>query len=72
MREYGEQYPDMQGYCDERIAAAQAARAKLKDGIIPCRLSYTVVEYSEGMDDQELYTGGEHGYIDFLIRPKAE
>lgn len=70
MKEYGEQHPDMSDYANARIAAAQAVRAKIADGTIPCRLTYTVVEYTEGMDDQELYTGGEHGKIDFIIRPK--
>ena len=70
MKEYGEQYPDSLDSVNARVAAAQAVREKLAEGVIPCKLSYTVVEYTEGMDDQELYTGGEHGSIEFIIRPK--
>ena len=58
-------------YAEERIHAAQAIRAKLKDEIIPCRLTYSVVEYTEGMDDMQLYTGGEQGFVDFVIRPAS-
>ena len=29
---------------------------------------YTVVEYFEGISDTELYTGGQYGAIDFIIR----
>ena len=70
MDEYASQYPDMKEYAENRVADAQAIREKLKDGIIPVRLTYSVVEYTEGMDDMELYTGGEHGYVDFIIHPK--
>lgn len=62
---------DMKDYAEERIHAAQAIRAKLKDEIIPCRLTYSVVEYTEGMDDTQLYTGGEQGFVDFVIRPAS-
>ena len=71
MKEWSEQYPDMKDYAEERIHAAQAIRAKLKDEIIPCRLTYSAVEYTEGMDDMQLYTGGEQGFVDFVIRPAS-
>ncbi len=48
MKEWSEQYPDMKDYAEERIHAAQAIRAKLKDEIIPCRLTYSVVEIQKG------------------------
>lgn len=72
MKEYGEQNPDLKEYAEERIVAARLARARLKDGAVSCRLAYSVVEYTEGMDDMELYTGGEQGYVDFIIRPKTD
>lgn len=71
MKEWSEQYPDMKDYAEERIHAAQAIRTKLKDEIIPCRLTYSAVEYTEGMDDTQLYTGGEQGFVDFVIRPAS-
>ncbi|MEI3406490.1 MAG: hypothetical protein V8Q79_07935 [Christensenellales bacterium] len=71
MKEWSEQYPDMKDYAEERIHAAQAIRAKLKDEIIPCRLTYSAVEYTEGMDDTQLYTGGEQGFVDFVLRPAS-
>ena len=33
-----------------------------------CTQMYTVVEYFEGISDTELYTGGQYGAIDFIIR----
>lgn len=70
MAKYAEQYPDMAQYAEEQIAAARTGREKLAEGTIPCTLNYTVVEYTEGMDDLELYTGGRQGQIDFVIQPK--
>ena len=70
MAEYANQNPDMKEYAESRVTNAQAIRENLKDGMIPVRLIYSVVEYTEGMDDLELYTGGEQGYVDFVIRPK--
>ena len=70
MAKLAEQYPDMAQYAEEQIAAAKTGREKLAEGTIPCTLNYTVVEYTEGMDDLELYTGGEQGQVDFVIRPK--
>ena len=57
----------MKEYADGKIAEAQAAREKLAEGI-PCVLQYRIVEYTEGMDDEVLYTGGTTGQVEFAVR----
>ena len=42
---------------------------KLTEEGIPCTLHYRIVEYTEGMDDTELYTGGYRGEVSFILRP---
>ena len=64
---FGKEYPNMKEYADGKIAEAQAAREKLAEGI-PCVLQYRVVEYTEGMDDEVLYTGGTTGQVEFAVR----
>ena len=65
--EYVEEYPVRKDYAEKLVAGAQAAREKLKDGSFPCTLTYSVVEYVEGMDDEILYSGGEEGTVEFTI-----
>ena len=65
--EYAEEYPDMADYAEKLVAGAKVAREKLKDGSFPCTLTYSVVEYVEGMDDEILYSGGEEGTVEFTI-----
>ena len=72
MADYAEENPDLPSHVNSRMDAVRSVRDNLKDGTIPCRLTYTVVEYTEGMDDRDLYTGGEHGYIDFIIQPSGQ
>ena len=69
MREYANESPDMKDYYEQKIAAAQAARERLNREGITCYLTYRVVEYTEGMDDLELYTGGGGRSVQFIIRP---
>ena len=64
---YGKEYPNMKEYTDGKIAEAQAAHEKLVKGI-PCVLQYRIVEYTEGMDDEVLYTGGITGQVEFAVR----
>lgn len=71
MQAYAGAYPDMKDYAEQQIAAAQAARALIRDGSLPCVLTYTVVRYTEGMADTDLYTGSADGQVEFLIRPGA-
>ena len=42
---------------------------KITEEGIPCTLHYRLVEYTEGMDDKELYTGGTQGEVTFIVRP---
>ena len=58
---------DLQAYAEKEITGAQQAREIARSGKLPCVVDYTVVEYTEGMDDMELYTGGEHGQVSFVI-----
>ena len=58
---------DLRAYAQKMIAGAQKAREAVRSGKLPCIVDYTVVEYTEGMDDMELYTGGEHGQVSFVI-----
>lgn len=58
---------DAQAYAEKKITGAQQARETARSGKLPCVVDYTVVEYTEGMDDMELYTGGEHGQVSFVI-----
>ncbi len=71
MKDYGEKYPDMKAYADQQIAQARAARVLLSSGKVPCVLTYSVVEYTEGMDDWDLYTGGKTGQVEFVIQPES-
>ena len=48
--------------------ARQKAREKVMQDSFVCTQMYTVVEYFEGISDTELYTGGQYGAIDFIIR----
>ena len=70
MQEYAEENPDMKDYAERQAAAAKEAREKLKEGRIPCILTYSVVEYVEGMDDEKLYSGGEEGTVEFSVETK--
>ena len=70
--EYAEEYPDMADYAEKLTAGAKAAREKLKDGSFPCTLTYSVVEYVEGMDDETLYSGGEEGTVEFVVETKGK
>ena len=65
---FGSEYPNMKEYSDGKIAEAQAARETLQGSGVPCVLQYRVVEYTEGMDDMELYTGGTAGQVEFAVR----
>ena len=65
---FGNEYPNMKEYTDGKIAEAQAARETLQGSGVPCVLQYRVVEYTEGMDDMELYTGGTAGQVEFAVR----
>ena len=58
---------DLRTYAEKKITGAQKAREAVRSGKLPCVVDYTVVEYTEGMDDMELYTGGEHGQVSFVI-----
>lgn len=42
---------------------------KITEEGIPCTVRYRVVEYKEGMDDRELYTGGTRGEVTFVLQP---
>ncbi len=42
---------------------------KIQEEGIPCTINYRIVEYTEGMDDRELYTGGTRGEVSFVLRP---
>lgn len=68
MEEYAADYPNMKEYAESQIAKAREARETLNGEGISCMLSYRVVEYTEGMDDTELYTGGTEGQVTFAIR----
>ena len=68
MEEYIEEYPNMKEYAEGQIAKAREAREALNSEGISCVLNYRVVEYTEGMDDMELYTGGTEGQVTFAIR----
>ena len=68
MEEYIEEYPNMKEYAESQIEKAREARETLNGEGISCMLSYRVVEYTEGMDDMELYTGGTEGQVTFAIR----
>lgn len=70
MQEYAEENPDMKDYAEKQAAAAKEARGRLKEGRIPCTLTYSVVEYVEGMDDEKLYSGGEEGTVEFTVETK--
>lgn len=68
MEEYMEEYPNMKEYAENQIAKARTAREILNGEGISCMLNYRVVEYTEGMDDIVLYTGGTEGQVTFAIR----
>ena len=68
MEEYINEYPNMKEYAENQIAKAREAREALNGEGISCMLNYKVVEYTEGMDDTELYTGGTEGQVTFAIR----
>lgn len=68
MEEYIEEYPNMKEYAESQIEKAREAREALNGEGISCMLTYRVVEYTEGMDDTELYTGGTEGQVTFAIR----
>ena len=42
---------------------------KITEEGIPCTVRYRAVEYTEGMDDRELYTGGTRGEVTFVLQP---
>ena len=70
MRDRAKENPDMKEYYDQKIAKAQMARARIDNGGITCILTYKVVEYTEGMDDTDLYTSGGGRSVQFIIRPE--
>ena len=70
MQKRAEETPDMKEYYEQRIAMAQAARDRIDKEGITCILTYRVVEYTEGMNDMDLYTNGGGRSVQFVIRPK--
>ena len=70
MQKRAEEAPDMKDYYNQRIAIAQAARERIGEEGITCVLTYRVVEYTEGMNDMDLYTNGGGRSVQFIIRPK--
>ena len=70
MRQRAEETPDMKEYYDQRISIAQAARERIGKEGITCILTYRVVEYTEEMDDVDLYTNESGRSVQFIIRPK--
>jgi hypothetical protein len=70
MQKRAEETPDMKDYYDQRISIAQAARERIGEEGITCVLTYRVVEYTEGMNDMDLYTNGGGRSVQFIIRPK--
>jgi len=70
MRQRAEETPDMKEYYDQRISIAQAARERIGKEGITCILTYRVVEYTEEMDDMDLYTNESGRSVQFIIRPK--
>lgn len=69
MLELAAKSPDMKEYYDGKIAAARTARERISNEWITCYLTYRVVEYTEGISDSELYSGGKTGTVEFVIRP---
>ena len=70
MRDLAEKSPDMKVYYDEKIAAAQMARERINKEGITCYVTYRVVEYTEDINDDELYLGGKTGTVEFVIHPE--
>ena len=70
MQKRAEETSDMKEYYDQRISIAQAARERIGKEGITCILTYRVVEYTEGMNDMDLYTNGGGRSVQFIIRPK--
>ena len=69
MLDMAKRYPDQSEYYEEQIALAQKGRAQVQSHQgIRCNLAYSVVEYTEGMDDGDLYGGGKHGTVEFVIQ----
>ena len=42
---------------------------KITEEGMPCTVRYRIVEYTEGMDNMELYSGGTRGEVTFIVRP---
>ena len=70
MQKRAEEAPDMKAYYEQKIAMAQAARACIGQEGIPCILTYRVAEYTEGMNDMDLYANGGERTVQFVIRPR--
>lgn len=70
LREWAEKQ-DAKEYAEKRIAAAQKAREAVKSGKLACVLNINTVEYTEGMDDDQLYMGGENGQLHFTVDVKG-
>ena len=69
MMDQAKEYPERREYFEEQIALAKKGRSQVQSGEgIRCAFKYSVVEYTEGMDDLALYTGGTHGTVEFVVK----
>ena len=69
MMNMAKKHPAQKEHFEEQIALAQIGRSQVQSSEgIRCALKYSVVEYTEGMDDLALYTGGTHGTVEFVVK----
>ena len=68
MRKFVEEYPNMKDYAEQQISTAQAGRETLSSMGTNCVLRYRVAEYTEDMDDIDMYTRGTAGEVEFALR----
>lgn len=68
MKKFVEEYPNMKEYAEQQISEAQAGRETLSGGGMNCVLRYRVAEYTEDMDDIDMYTCGTVGEVEFALR----
>ena len=67
MRKFVEEYPNMKDYAEQQIITAQAGRETLGSEGMNCVLRYRVAEYTEDMDDIDMYTRGTVGEVEFAL-----
>jgi hypothetical protein len=73
MMDQAKEYPERREYFEEQIALAKKGRSQVQSGEgIRCAFKYSVVEYTEGMDDLALYTGGTQGTVEFVVKNGEE